>query len=175
MKTQKKMLILVGVLALAGNALAAGPEQKRTRDPRKALALTDAQKAQIETLRSEFRKAEIRRQADLRIARLELQELLRASTIDEKAVITKANQVADLQTAAFKARVEHRLSISKLLTPEQRMKNHEFRAFRNLRHRDRNRMGRMRRSAPHAGPWHDQGDGPETNDEEAPQPAESSS
>ncbi|MBN2370993.1 MAG: Spy/CpxP family protein refolding chaperone [Vicinamibacteria bacterium] len=116
----RNILMLIGAITMAGTAIAAERERPRQRYGDEALKLTADQRARIDTMRIDHRKAEIRRQADLRVARIELQELLAAAEIDEKAVRTRIRQVADLQTAAFEARMENRLAVSKVLTPEQR-------------------------------------------------------
>jgi hypothetical protein len=50
---------------------------------------------------------------------MELDELLDAASVDEKAVAAKVKALADLQAAALKARVDHRLAVRKMVTAEQ--------------------------------------------------------
>lgn len=83
------------------------------------LGLSETQASQLMKLRSEERKAHIRRRADLEIGRLELNELLEAPQVDERAVAAKVKELADLQAAALRARVDTRLAVRKALTPEQ--------------------------------------------------------
>lgn len=84
-----------------------------------ALGLNETQMASIEKLMLEQRKAAIRQRADRRIARMELQELMRADTLDQKAIDAKIRQVTELQASALRARVDQRLAMQKILTPEQ--------------------------------------------------------
>ncbi len=145
-------MILTGIatLAVAGAALVVaaqpagrggrgdGPRHGQGPHPammKQALGLSDAQAAQLQTLREEERKAGIRRRADIRIARMELDESLDAATIDEKLVATKVAALDQLQAAALQARVDHRLAVYKLLTPEQRAKMKQL--AREHRGRDR--------------------------------------
>lgn len=134
MKRLHKHLIgaAIGVLA-AGSAFAqAGPQARgeAARQPRAAvqdkLGLSPEQRAEMEKLGVAFRKEQIRARADLQVARLELRELLSAPTIDDKAVMAKAQEFSQLQAAQTKRMIEHRLAFAKILTPEQRQKAREL-------------------------------------------------
>jgi Spy/CpxP family protein refolding chaperone len=83
------------------------------------LGLSDDQVAQLQKMKSDGRSQAIRRQADLRVAEGELQDLLRATAVDEKAIGAKVKQVTDLQAAATQQRVAQRLALRHVLTPEQ--------------------------------------------------------
>ena len=128
---RKQLLTVLGLIVGTGVALAAfpggeedGPGRRRPggRDIKAELGLNEAQYSQLRKARLEERKAAIRRRADLHVARLELDELLDASTPDEKAVAAKVKELNDLQAAALKARVDARLALGRMLTPEQREK-----------------------------------------------------
>lgn len=107
----------------------------------KDLGLSADQAAQLKKQRAEGRKQAIRQRADLAIARLELQELMDAATVDEKAVAAKVKAISDLQAAALLARTNERLAMRRLLTPEQQEK------LRQLAPRGRpGRMGRPGRA-----------------------------
>ncbi len=103
-----------------------GPRPDRPRPDMAAMqreiGLTDAQVSQLRQLEQADRKLEIRRRADLQIARMELDELFEAATVDEKAVAAKVKVIADLETAALKARVDHRLAVRKVVSAEQMQK-----------------------------------------------------
>ncbi len=129
-----KFWIGVGAVVVAGAALVAnaqpGPGRGMGRHgdgPKPAvlerqLGLSDEQSAKLQSLRQEERKQSIRRRAEMQVARMELDEALGAATIDEKAVNAKVETLTQLQAAALKARVDHRLAVARLLTPEQRAK-----------------------------------------------------
>jgi Spy/CpxP family protein refolding chaperone len=133
---------VTGVLGLGAVAFAArpdAPEQDSGRPGRpdagqieKGAGLTDAQITQLRKLRQDERKQAIRRRADLRIAHMELNELLEAPTVDEKAVALKLKALNDLQAAELKARVDNRLAMRKIVTPEQLEK---LRSLRRERYR----------------------------------------
>jgi Spy/CpxP family protein refolding chaperone len=89
-------------------------------DVREKLDLSDEQ---VETLRAgttEIQKQEIQVNADLQKARLELNEILRADTIDEAAANNVADRVGTLAGQAAQLRVLHRVLVAKTLTAEQR-------------------------------------------------------
>jgi Spy/CpxP family protein refolding chaperone len=120
---------LAGVLALAGTVALATPQERPRREGRpdratleKDLGLTADQAAQLRQLRAEGRKQAIRNRADLAIARLELQELVDAPTVDDKAVSAKVKAISDLQGVALEQRTSQRLAMRRLLTPEQQEK-----------------------------------------------------
>jgi Spy/CpxP family protein refolding chaperone len=117
-----------GVLGLGAVAYAARPDEPQdggrpARADRGQIAreagLTDAQIAQLKKLRQDEEKQSIRRRADLRIAHMELNELLEAPTVDEKAVGLKVKALSDLESAALKARVDGQLAMRKIVTAEQ--------------------------------------------------------
>jgi Spy/CpxP family protein refolding chaperone len=124
-----RMLVVVGVLAVAGTVVAAAAQERPRRQGRpdaaafeKELGLSTDQAAQLKKLRAEGRKQAIRQRADLAIARLELQELMDAATVDEKAVAAKVKEISDLQATALQARTNQHLAMRRLLTPEQQEK-----------------------------------------------------
>jgi Spy/CpxP family protein refolding chaperone len=86
------------------------------------LGLSDDQVAQLQKMRSDGRSQAIRRQADLRIAQGELNDLIRAEVVDENAINAKVKQVTDLEAAGTRARVSQRLALRRVLTPEQLQK-----------------------------------------------------
>jgi len=135
----KKTLTLLGVLIGAGAvAMAAGqgpqgppPGRGQGMGPgqgmrmggpariKAELGLTDEQEAQLRQLHLDQRKAQIRRRADLQVARMDLQQLLSAKTVDDKAMAAKMKEINDLTAAGLKAHVDNQLALRKVLTPEQ--------------------------------------------------------
>jgi Spy/CpxP family protein refolding chaperone len=166
---------VAGALVVAGTVVAMAQERpRREAQPDRAairaqLGLSADQAAQLEKLRVEGRKQAIRQRADLAIARIELQELMNAPTVDEKAVAAKVKAISDLQAAGLKARVDERLAMRRVLTPEQQEKMKQL--MRRHRRDRRARPGRAwRRGRPGAatpppapglgGPRSDEGDAP---------------
>lgn len=127
-----KRTVLSGIacLALAGWAVAQGPTPNAGRggagpagDPEERLqarlGLTDDQMEQLHKLKVDHQKAEVQRKAAAQVARLEMNELFRAATVDEKAVAARLKVVSDLELAGLKARVDQRIALRKIVTAEQ--------------------------------------------------------
>jgi Spy/CpxP family protein refolding chaperone len=125
----------VAALGIAGGAFLAfparaqNPDRPRPERPRadpstmqQTAGLTDAQRDQLRQLQQADMKLAIRRRADLQIARMELDELFEAPTVDEKAVAAKARVVADLEAANFKAEVDRRIAVRRIVSAEQYQK-----------------------------------------------------
>lgn len=163
-----KLTMAMGLLAVAGTLAVATAQERPRRQGRpgfasleKELGLSADQAAGLRKLRAEGRKQAIRQRADLAIARLELQELMDATTLDEKAVAAKVKAVSDLQAAALLARTNQRLAMRRLLTPEQqeKMKQLTPRQGRPGRQGCMGRPGRAGRPGPGTappgpgGPW----------------------
>ena len=125
-----RMWAAAGVLVVAGTVLAVAQERGQARlagRPDRArieadLGLSPEQSAQLAKMRTDGRKQAIRQRADLAIARIELQELMDAPVVDQKAIDAKVKAIADLQAAALKARTDQRLALKRVLTPEQQEK-----------------------------------------------------
>jgi Spy/CpxP family protein refolding chaperone len=124
---------LVGGTVLAASVFAVRADGEQGRGPRgrhgfdvarmqAELGLSEDQVGQLQKMRSDDRSQAIRRQADLRIAQGELSDLIRAAVVDENAINAKVKQVTDLEAAATRARVNHRLALRQVLTPEQLQK-----------------------------------------------------
>jgi Spy/CpxP family protein refolding chaperone len=125
----------VAALGIAGGAFLALPARAQNADrprperPRADPAampheagFTEAQRDQLRQLQQADMKLAIRRRADLQIARMELDELFEAATVDEKAVAAKAKVVADLEAANLRADVDHRLAVRRIVSAEQYQK-----------------------------------------------------
>jgi Spy/CpxP family protein refolding chaperone len=157
-----KVFAAVAAMAALGVAVAWAQEPRRERRGggiarlQADIGLTDQQVAQIQKIVGQERKAAIRRGADMRIARMELQELMSAPTLDEAAISAKVKALGDLQAAAFKARTETRLQVRRLVTAEQFQKMQEHRRAMGARRMQRGpgRMGpgRMAPGGPPDGP-----------------------
>jgi Spy/CpxP family protein refolding chaperone len=86
------------------------------------LNLNEQQKTSIGAIRSSMMKETIRRTADIRIAQIELQDLLSQDPVDMKAVEAKVRQVGSLRTEMQLAHIKAMEDIKANLTPEQRKK-----------------------------------------------------
>lgn len=129
-KTLAAVAVLGAVTVGAGSVLAQ-QASRPSRVDREALqaeiGLTDEQAASIRKLRLQERKAEVSLRADMQIARMELDELLGAATLDEAAIAAHTKTLASLQSAAAKARVDNQVAVRRLVSPEQYQKMQQMR------------------------------------------------
>ena len=155
-----RMWAVAGALVVAGTVLAVAQERGATRPtgrPDRArieadLGLSPEQSAQLQKMRADGRKQAIRQRADLAIARIELQELMDAPVVDQKAIDAKVKAISDLQAAALKARTEERLALRKILTPEQQEKMKQLMQQRRAERGPRAQRGWRGRGAAAPGP-----------------------
>jgi Spy/CpxP family protein refolding chaperone len=97
------------------------------------LNLTDEQKEKIESLWFEHQRRQVEIGAKLRKAEIELEELLWEDEPDRSAIERKIDEISRYRAELQKSRIEHRLNVARVLTPEQRKLIKEklrFRAFR---------------------------------------------
>lgn len=90
------------------------------------LELTPAQKEKITALHERVMKLDIQAQADLRIARMDLEKLMRAESPDGRAIDAQIDKIAGLRAGIQKARVAARLEAHSVFTPEQQKKLQEM-------------------------------------------------
>lgn len=90
------------------------------------LDLDEAQRTAIREIRTSTAKAMIRKKADLKIARLELRELLHKEPVDMNAVEAQAKKTEGLRTAMLLDAIKAREEVKSKLTPEQRKKLKEL-------------------------------------------------
>lgn len=86
------------------------------------LGLDDKQKEAIKDIRTTAKKDAIRKIADIRIAGVELREILDKDQVDMGAVEAKLKQLESLKTDMHMSRIKTLEEIKAKLTPEQRQK-----------------------------------------------------
>src|SRR5581483_6942600 len=84
------------------------------------LALTPDQVTRLEALRGDFTRDAIRRDADIRIAELDLATLLRQEPVDVEKAAAKIRELAQLRADLRIARIRTIEQGKAVLTPEQR-------------------------------------------------------
>ncbi len=121
----KPAVILLAIALTAGNVLAQ-PADRPMRQGNKGpmammqkLDLTDAQQAQIRKLHVDFQKKQIQNQAKVRLARLDLGQMLQADKPDRAAIEKTIRDISSIETDTKLARVDQMLAIRAILTPEQ--------------------------------------------------------
>jgi Spy/CpxP family protein refolding chaperone len=95
--------------SLAGHVLAAAGD----------LGLPAAQQQTIRDTQRSHRREEIRRDADVEIAELELEEMMEADTLDLDAIESHMRQIANLQVDERMANLRLDRSVREVLTAEQ--------------------------------------------------------
>lgn len=83
------------------------------------LNLTDAQEVQMKKLRADHQKKQVALQAKVRIARIEMREMMDAAAPDRSAIEKKMKEVSDLQYQEKLAWLDHTFAVRAILTPEQ--------------------------------------------------------
>jgi Spy/CpxP family protein refolding chaperone len=91
-----------------------------------ALDLDQKQKAEIRTIKTDLMKDMIRKKADLRIAMLELGELVQADKVDMKDVEAKVKQIEGLKASMLLAGIQATETVKSKLTDEQKKKLDEM-------------------------------------------------
>ena len=88
----------------------------------KSLNLDEQQKKMIHEIKSRIMKETIRKMADIRIARIEVKDLLIQDPMDMKAVEAKVRQLGALRTEMHLSHIKALEDIKATLNPEQRKK-----------------------------------------------------
>ena len=95
---------------------------KRLQHMREALELSDAQAATARTILLKARKQAIPLHAELRVAHLEMQEIFTQEMMDKAALESTMQRIGELRQQLLRHRVNTRLELRALLTPEQQAK-----------------------------------------------------
>jgi Spy/CpxP family protein refolding chaperone len=86
------------------------------------LNLDENQKATIRDIRSKFMKEAISKMAEVRIAKIELRDIIEEDTVDMHAVEGKLKEIASLKVEMRLARIKAMEKVKAQLTPEQKKK-----------------------------------------------------
>jgi Spy/CpxP family protein refolding chaperone len=93
---------------------------------REKLGLSDDQVRRMEQLRSEFEKESIRKDADLRVAEMDLEALLDAPSVEMAKAEAKVREIEKTRADLRLARIRAIEKAKELLTPDQRKKLQDF-------------------------------------------------
>lgn len=91
------------------------------------LDLSDDQRETIKEMRVAHRQQAVLRRGEMASLRAQLQAELMNDDLNESKVRSLSKQISDLRSEADAARLDHRLAMRKVLTPEQREKLQEMR------------------------------------------------
>ena len=84
------------------------------------LDLSQEQREQIEDIHHQAAKKLVQQQADIRLAQLDLKELMGADEPQREKIHAQLAMIADLQVAMRIVQADQQLDLRQLLTPEQR-------------------------------------------------------
>ena len=133
--------VLAGIVLLSGDVLAQrgrhGDRGHSTMGKRlEALDLTAEQKGKLKSLRADGQKAMVQLQADVKIARVELREVMRQATTKQTDINKALGKLNQAQSKMTTARVNQMVKMKSVLTPEQ------FEKMEEMRHGRREMRGR---------------------------------
>jgi Spy/CpxP family protein refolding chaperone len=83
------------------------------------LNLTEEQRAQVDRIREETRRASWNAMGQIMTERHQLRELMRQDKVDPNAVVEQQKKIDDLRREVLKNRLEGRNRVMAMLTPEQ--------------------------------------------------------
>ena len=84
------------------------------------LGLTGAQVSTIKEMRFEYQKKRIHFKAEKQIAKMEIDKLLHAGTMDESAIRAAGDKLINLKAKMIRTKIESKISLLKLLTEDQK-------------------------------------------------------
>jgi protein CpxP len=117
-KLKKVIPITVAIVALLTASLVFAQPYGLGRMADK-LNLSDQQQEQLENLKLQFDKDIIQKRADLKMARLDLKEIMMKTPIDEKAALKKQDQISSIRADIARTRLQHMIAAGKVLTADQ--------------------------------------------------------
>lgn len=121
MKSPLALLLVFVVLVSAGLWInrTSALKSKSVRGYLDLISLTAEQKKEVEEIRKDFFPKLDRIRRELQMKRLELNDLIFASSPDLKAIEIKAGEIADLQAELEKEVIDHILKEKEILTQDQ--------------------------------------------------------
>jgi Spy/CpxP family protein refolding chaperone len=84
-----------------------------------ALDLTDAQRDKLRDIHESAARKSVQRRADIQLAHMDLQKLMRAETPSSAAINAQIDKISKLQADGMKSRFDSMLQARAVLTPEQ--------------------------------------------------------
>ncbi len=83
------------------------------------LNLSDDQLTQIKKIHMDFQRKQIQNEAKIRLARLDLSQMIQADKPDRSAIEKSIRDISSIETDTKLARVDQLLAIKNVLTPDQ--------------------------------------------------------
>ena len=116
---------LFGIAVLEASAHGPGGYGRHGKQRLAELNLSQSQKDRIAKVRESHQKDMIQSRADLQLAKLEFRKLMRDDTPDKRALNAQIDRMTSIRAEMIKSRVERRLEVRDILTPDQRSKLRE--------------------------------------------------
>lgn len=98
------------------------------------LKITSDQKEKLGILHDQFILSSAEKRAELEVAHNEMRRLFEQPTIDKQAVLTLETKINGLKDDLSTARINLKLAMSDVFTPEQRLAFSKFHAMHSWRH-----------------------------------------
>ena len=134
-KTVITTLILVATVAFAGTAFAQGPGRGHGRGRGhgmmrhlEQLGLSAEQNTQVQELRQQFQAQVAPLREQMRTERRAMRELWQSDSPDRAAILAQHNVIAEIHEQMAVARIDFRLAVLQILTPEQKSQLQEMRS-----------------------------------------------
>jgi periplasmic protein CpxP/Spy len=122
----RRTSIMVFAIILIAAAIAAAQPMDPGRMAEK-LGLTEQQVEQTRALRVKHQSEMIMRRAELKIARLELREIMMNAQFSENAALSKQDQISKMKSDIARLNLQHKIAMRKILNDEQLKKWQEMR------------------------------------------------
>lgn len=135
------VVVVVFTAAIFYGVKAQQPEQKKiyrvkpfgAKFEQMKLNLTEAQKEQIHTIVIQTKKEMLRKMADIRVAGIELREMIADKKVSDEAIKEKQAQIQKLRQEAGQIRMNTLLQVRQILTDEQWTKASKMHLFKQRR------------------------------------------
>lgn len=121
MKKRNLILLtgLAGAVLLLFSLVYADPPDRPFKGMRDDLSLTEAQVKEMREIQYNFNKTGIGLRADLKEARLELKHQMALENANKNEIAKLVDKVAEAHKALLKHRVDRKMAMKDVLTPEQ--------------------------------------------------------
>ena len=137
-------VVVLGILVLVFSLAYAEHPRRDRGEKAEELGLTDEQMEDMREIRYNFEKTQIGLRAELKTSRLELRHLMMQEKPSQGEISKLVDRIADTQKRLLKQRVDKKLQMKEILTPEQ------FKKFMMMRGEyGKRRMGDRRDDRPH--------------------------
>jgi len=135
-----RAVLMIGFLSLAAQAQPPGGGEGRGLISR--LNLTDVQERQFTELTTAHRKSMVRQQSEIRLAQIDLEQLMDAGIPDRSAITAKMREISDLRHQLNLLTLDHLFNVEEILDPQQKETWREHHRGRARGNHPMNRDGR---------------------------------